>query len=223
MVVDEFITKFRTAVLDVVAPPFWSGEEIVDFLNEAVQEACERAKLIEDRSTPAVCSVLLQPGIDTYVLHRSVLEIKRLACNGRLLCETSVEEQDLGGCHWEQHVGQPRSFIFEPANGARNPQVRLVPTPSSAGVAALTVYRSAIRPLLSGDCNTAPELPARYHSRLMHWMMYRGHLKQDADTFDVVKASEHLVLFEQAFGSRADANVQRKHRDDSPPLVHSSW
>lgn len=50
MKVDDFIACFRAAVVDEVHGQFWSDAEIVSYLNEAVQEACERAKLIEDRS-----------------------------------------------------------------------------------------------------------------------------------------------------------------------------
>lgn len=222
MNVDDFISAFRTAVLDKEDPPFWSSGEIVSFLNEAVQEACERAKLIEDRTTATVCTLAVVVGQDTYPLHPSVLEVKRASFSGRVMCETSVEEEDESNCRWEQLKGQPRRFIFEPASGARPPQLRLVPSPNIPGTIALTVCRGALKSL---DCtrNESPEIPARFHTRLMHWLMYRAHLKQDADTFDTVKAAEHLGLFELAFGKREDANVQRKHRDDSPPLVHSNW
>lgn len=223
MNVGDFITAFRTACLDQADPPFWVSEEIVGFLNEAVQEACERAKLIEDRSTNTVCTLPIVVGQDTNPLHPSVLEIKRATFNGRVIDETSVEEEDTHSCGWEQREGQPRRFIYEPASGARPPQLRLLPKPSGSGVVALTVYRGALKPLNACSKQESPELPIRFHTRLMHWLMYRAHLKQDADTFDTVKAAEHLALFEQAFGRREDANVQRKHRDDSPPLVHSSW
>jgi len=223
MTIDDFINAFRTAVHDKADPPFWGSEEIVGFLNEAVQEACERAKLIEDRTTGAVCTLSVVTDQDTYPLHPSVLEIKRATIGGRVMCETSVEAQDEVSMNWEQRSGRPRSFIFEPASGARAPQLRLLPKPSGPGTVSLTVYRGALKPLNACSKGESPEIPARFHTRLMHWMMYRAHLKQDADAFDTVKAGEHLALFEQAFGSRADANVQRKHRDRRPPIVRYRW
>lgn len=53
MKVEDFIQEFRSTVMDNEVPYFWTSENIVRYLNEAVQEACERAKLIEDRSTPS--------------------------------------------------------------------------------------------------------------------------------------------------------------------------
>ena len=94
MNVADFIAAFGSELADKGEPPLWSDEEIAAYLNEAVQEACERAYLIEDRSTPAVCAIAFQPGVDTYNLHASVFEIKRLTYRGRPLDETSVEALD---------------------------------------------------------------------------------------------------------------------------------
>ena len=215
MKVADFIDGFRSSVGDNEVPYFWSAEDIVRYLNEAVQEACERAKLIEDRRTPTVCSLTLQAGVSTYDLHPSVLEIKRLTLNGQKL------DEDCPG--WELQAGKPSCFIFEQAAGVQPPRVRFVRSPVSAGAVALTVFRGALKPL-SADLDTAkPEIHERFHERLMDWVLHRAYLKQDADTFDPGKAAQSLALFVQAFGERPDANVQRKHRDRRPPVVHINW
>lgn len=219
MKVDDFIIQFRAAAFDEVDPPFWSDEEIVTYLNEAVQEACERAKLIEDRSM----SLTLVPGQDTYNLHSSVFEIKRLAFRGRPLHETSVEALDAECPGWESRSGLPRCFIFEQASGAQPPKVRLVPTPIAADMASLTVCRGALKPLNPDLTNAQPEIPTRFHERLLDWAMHRAYLKQDAETFNPNKAEASLSLFVQAFGQRPDANVQRKQRDRRPPVVAINW
>ena len=219
MWVDGFITRFRDAVHDLAEPYFWTEDEIVAYLNEAVQEACERAKLIEDRSM----SIALLAGQDTYDLHPSVFEIKRLSLRGRPLDETSVEELDGDAPGWELRTGLPRWFIFEQASGVQPPRVRLVPTPAIAEEVGLTVYRGALKEL-SADMPTArPEIPSRFHERLMDWLMHRAYLKQDAEVFDPNKAAASLALFVQAFGERPDANVQRKQRDRRPPVVQCNW
>lgn len=219
MQVGDFITTFRELASDNEFPPFWSDERIVSYLNEAVQEACERAKLIEDRSM----SLAVEPGQDTYSLHPSVFEIKRLTFRGRPIDETSVEELDCDAPGWELRSGQPRLFIFEQASGGQPPKVRLIPTPVTAEDAGLTVYRGARKELSANNVSALPEIPTRFHERLMDWVMHRAYLKQDADTFDPAKAATSLALFVQAFGERPDANVQRKHRDRRPPIVHCNW
>lgn len=223
MKVADFIEAFRDQVADHVVPPFWSDAQIVHYLNEAVQEACERAKLIEDRLTPAVCSITLVPDVATYQLHASVFEIKRATLRGRPLDETSVEEMDADCTGWESLKGLPRAYIFEQASGARPASIRLVRVPAQADTLALTVFRGALKPL-SPDLDIGkPEIPERFHERLMDWVLHRAYLKQDADTFDPDKAAVSLALFVQAFGERPDANVQRKRRDKRPPLVRMSW
>ena len=123
MKVADFITEFRDIVKDNEVPQFWSSENIVRYLNEAVQEACERAKLIEDRTTPAVCSITLQAGESTYALHPSVFEIKRLTLRGRPLTESSVEELDCEAPGWESRGGTPRWFVLEQASGLQPAKV----------------------------------------------------------------------------------------------------
>ena len=223
MKVADFIDGFRSSVGDNEVPYFWSAEDIVRYLNEAVQEACERAKLIEDRRTPAVCNLALQAGVSTYDLHPSVLEIKRLTLNGQKLDETSEEELDEDCPGWELQSGKPSCFIFEQAAGVQPPRLRFVRSPVSAGAVALTVFRGALKPL-SADLDTGkPEIPERFHERLMDWVLHRAYLKQDADAFDPSKAAVSLALFVQSFGARPDANVQRKQRDRRPPVVRSNW
>ncbi|CAN7366689.1 phage adaptor protein [Acidovorax sp. LjRoot117] len=223
MKVEDFFREFRDTVADHAEPPFWTSENIVRYLNEAVQEACERAKLIEDRLTPAVCSIALQPNVSTYPLHPSVFEIKRATLRGRPLDETSVEEMDDDCPGWENQKGLPRCFIFEQASGAQPANLRLVRMPTQADTVVLTVYRGALKPLRADLDMGRPEIPERFHERLMDWMLHRAYLKQDADAYDPEKSATSLALFVQAFGERPDANVQRKQRDRRPPLVRMNW
>lgn len=217
----EFINRFRTHLRDDSVPPFWGSDEIVGFLNEAVQEACERAKLIEDRSSDATVVQLL-PAQSTYDLDCSVLQIKRATLQGRPLDETSVEELDCDDSGWERRTGKPRCFVFEPATGSEPPRIRFVATPTLADTVSLTVFRGALTPL-KVDSNRGPEIPERFHERLLDWMYFRAYMKQDADAFDPKKAAESLSVFVQAFGERPDANVQRKRRDKHPRVVRMRW
>lgn len=223
MRVKELIQRFRETVDDAVDKKFWTDEEVVFHLNEAVQEACERAKLLEDRSTPGVCSITLVPGVATYDLHPSVLEIKRLVLAGRLVHETSVEHLDCTHPGWEQRRGVPRQFLLEQANSQGAPRLRLVPEPVAAGVIGLTVIRGALEPLSHLIPNAEPEIHERFHTRLLDWVYHRAYLKQDAEVFNPDKAAVSLALFERAFGERPDANVQRKQRDRRPPVVRYRW
>lgn len=223
MQVSDIISRFRETVDDCHAPHFWSDDVVVGYLNEAVQEACERANLIEDRNTPAVCALAVVAGQARYALHPSVLLIKRATLNGALIHETSVEDLDEESSRWETRVGTPRRFLFEQAIGGAAPHLQLVSIPAALGTVGLTVYRGALKPLSATRPTDVPEIPARYHTRLLDWMYHRAYFKQDADSFDASKAAQSLALFEQAFGERPDANVQRKQADRQPPIVRCAW
>ncbi|OGA63069.1 MAG: hypothetical protein A2710_26590 [Burkholderiales bacterium RIFCSPHIGHO2_01_FULL_64_960] len=223
MKVAEFIAAFRADLRDGVEGELWSDADIVRYLNDAVQEACERSKLIEDRQTPAVCTITLVPDVSTYQLHPSVFEIKRATLRGRPLDETSVEELDDDCPGWENWKGSPRLFIFEQASGARPASIRLVRIPTQADTLSLTVYRGALNPLTAANGTAKPELPERFHERLKDWVYRCAYLKQDADAFDKSKAIEFEASFERSFGARPDANVQRKQRDRRPPIVAINW
>lgn len=223
MNVAEFIAAFRADLRDDVDGELWSDADIVRYLNDAVQEANERAFLTEDRATPAVCSITLTADVSTYNLHPSVIRIKRLTYLGRPLDETSVEEMDAESSNWESRSGEPRRYIFEQASGGSPARVRLWPTPTSAGTIALTVNRGALKKLTVDIGTAKPELPERFHERLKDWVYRCAYLKQDADAFDKSKAIEFEASFERSFGARPDANVQRKQRDKRPPIVRSNW
>lgn len=121
MKVADFITEFRGIVQDNEVPPFWASENIVRYLNEAVQEACERAKLIEDRTTPAVCSITLQAE-STYALHPQCFRDqaaglpREAAGRNQVRRLTAIARAGDPGC-----ARSPQSFIFEQAMAPNHP------------------------------------------------------------------------------------------------------
>lgn len=214
MNVEQFIADFRRDMDDAEEPYLWSTEFIVSALNTAVDEACERAKLIEDRTTAEVCTINLQVGVTDYRLHAAVLEVKRLTLRGRPLCETSVEELDSHDCGWESRTGTPRWWIQDYNGG-----LRLVPQPVLAEAIHLTVYRTPLEPLSADIDSGEPEIKPILHKRLLPWLYREAYLQTDTETYDAEKAARHEATFERSFGARPDANVQRKRIDKRPPVT----
>jgi hypothetical protein len=211
MDVDAFIVEFRERAQDTVVPYLWSDAEILGYLNDALDEACERSRLIEDSTTAECCAITLSTGVSRYDLHASVFLVKRLTFRGRALIESSVEAEDRSDPNWESRTGEPWRFIQTES------QLRLIPTPTAdqdGEDIALTVYRRQLESLTLGDF--APEIAERYHQRLLDWMLHRAYSKPDADTVNPAKADEHEARFIRSFGERVDANVQRKRRDKRP-------
>lgn len=219
----ELIAQAREALADEVLPQLWSDEALVGYLNEAIQEACERALLIQDMTTPTVCRVEVLEGQGLYKLHPSVLRVERATLAGRPLDETSIENLDETMGNWEVRSGQPRSFVFMQTFGAGHPALQLVPIPTAAGEISLRVYRGPLERLTLENVDGAPEIPVRHHHKLVNWVARCAFLRPDADSHDADRAQVHENYFERDFGARPDANVQRKRRDKRPRVVKSNW
>ncbi|EER61546.1 conserved hypothetical protein [Acidovorax delafieldii 2AN] len=219
MNVADFIATFRREMADASTPYMWSDEDIAAYLDEAVKEACERARLIEDSTTPAVTTLAVLAGQYSYTLHPSVIDLKRVTYKGKALTLSSVEAEDQNEMTWENRTGaEPLRYIY---NGMGT--LRLVPIPTQPLTVQLTVYRQPLK-TLTADIDTAiPEIPAVFHPRLKAWIYRCAYLKQDADTFDKSKSEEFEAQFERAFGTRLDANMARKRRDRALPVVRSNW
>lgn len=222
MTPQELIDHLRGEILDDAADgQLWTDDNLVRYLNAAVNEACERAWLIEDRFTPACCVIPLVAGQAEYPLHKSVLKVKRVAWGREILAPTSTEALDDDHFGWENAQGRPEAFIESSSNG-----IRLSRIPRAADVAAtpslqLTVYRTLLCPLtINGQLDTElPDIKPIYQLRLLWWAAHLAFLKRDAEAFDPVRANEFEAMFTRAFGQRRDANVERKHRDRRPPVV----
>lgn len=219
MTVQDFIDEYRRVIDDQAAPFLLADADIVRYLNDAVDEACERALLIEDRSSPEATSIALVAGQGSYPLHASVIKVKRVALGRRVLTETSSEKMDEECCGWETMAGSPRHYIHTGAG-----DLVLVRIPRAEDVAvdpalALTVYRKPLTPLSVGALTESPEINALYHPRLFPWIYRCAYLKRDSEIYDASRAAQEEAIFAASFGVRPDANVQRKRRDKRPPFV----
>lgn len=220
MNVNDFIARFRSDLGDAELPYLWSDADIIRYLNSAIKEACERALLIEDRTSMDACRLRTVVGRADYDLHPSVIKVKRVAFRGRALEETSIEAMDSACSNWESRLGEPGKFI------SSDRSIRLVPKPSTGESIALVVYRTQLEEfetdaLRSGEDDL--EIGSIYHERLLPWMYCLAYRKHDSEVFNKDKSLEYEATFERSFGVRPDANVQRKHRDRRPPLVQSAW
>jgi len=218
VIVEQLIAEFRRVLQDAELPYLWSDDEICLYLTDAVNEACTRASLIEDRATEDVCAFSTVVGTDSYPLHQSIHRIKRVTVGGYPLLETSVEYLDQVMQGWEARSGLPDFYLTEGET-----QIRLVPTPDKVYSVAMTVYRTPLDDLTIDNTDASPEIHPRFHMQLMPWVYRCALLKQDAETSDKARAAEYEGIFADSFGKRIDANVRRKQRDKRPPVVSMNW
>lgn len=216
MTLEDFIAEFRRVRQDEQSGYLWSDEEITSYVNEAINEACERALLIEDRTTETVCTISLTVGESSYPLHDSIIKVKRVTLDGTVLPETSIEKMDELDTFWENRSGTPTRYMLDGNMGIRFDRM-----PTVAEYASMTVYRTPLEPLAAAT--DVPEIKSLYHLRLMPWVYRCALLKQDSEVFDQSEAEKQEATFIRNFGERPDANVQRKRRDRRPPIVRAIW
>lgn len=192
---------FRGEVDDVVEPFLWSPEEALEYLNDAQNEAARRILAFIDSSTAACCQLVV-PTTGLAVLDPRVLSVRTVRVPGQRPMRR-MTTQDMMACFptWEDAAAStyPEAFIPDYESG----KLRFHPKPSAQLTVYLTVVRDALAELTKRD--DTPELPARYHRALRHWMAHRAYLKPDEETYRPEKAKEAAALFEMEFGPKVRA------------------
>jgi hypothetical protein len=201
MTLQDLITLFRNEADDATEPYLWSDEEVIEFANDAENEACRRARLLVD-STSALTQLLVDP-LDAGViaLDPSVVFVRRASlANRRPLARMTVRDLDDQNPYWQAtSPGTPRAFVTDYQTGA----ILLYPAPAEDDMLLLTIVRTPLVEMASLE--DSPEISPRFHRSLRYWMLYRAYSKQDSQANDPKKAADSLALFEQEFGKKSSA------------------
>lgn len=202
MQLSELITLFRQEADDTVQPYLWSDAELIDFANDAQDEACRRGRLLVDSTTPEITSrSVLVADNGLLPLDARVLFIRRARLAGRVaLQRMNMQDMESWNAFWQDMApGTPTMFITDYSTG----YVQLWPMPDANSTLLLTVVRMPMNQM--NDGSDVPEIAPRWHRSLRHWMLYRAYSKQDSEANDPKKAADSLALFEQEFGKKSSA------------------
>jgi hypothetical protein len=219
----ELIARVRVLANDQIKPYFWSDEEITAWLNEAVDEAAIRGRLLYEKQD-SYCKTSVVQGEDTYPLPPALYEIVHLSFQPEKqerrvpLRLISHEDMDAVRPGWREHFGLP---VFA-LQGERT--IRLAPTPNCGGLLHIEGYRLSVRKmrLNHGDEDT-PEIHPASHIHLAQWALHKGFSVPDADAFDPERSALAEQEFTRYFGWRPDSNLRRITREDVPHHVQAFW
>lgn len=213
----QLIDTFRRRAFDLARPYLWSNDELQEFLDDAHNEAAERASLLRDSTTDEICVIPIIAGTAGYDLDYRILSVERakLDSQTRPMVITSTEELDLDHPGWESHTGSVMKVAID-AQGS-GWRATLFGVPGADDTLRLHVFRLPMVSIV-GDADE-PEIHPRLHVSLVDWMMYRAYSKKDAETQDDAKAAEFEAIFTSAFGRRIDSNVRRKQQDRAPKVT----
>jgi hypothetical protein len=217
MKLQELISLTRAAADDVAVPYLCSDDELKEFANDAENEACRRARLVTDATTPSICEIAVTSGTSTYALDKRVIFVRRAKLNSQHQALRSVDYRDLDeqDPSWESaQNAKPRAWV----RNWESQRIRLWPTPNANDTLRLRVVRSPLAPMVSLSADN-PEIPERFHRGLVNWMLFRFFSKKDTQTQDDKRAAEYLALFEQEFGAKSSAIdetwINENHGHDS--------
>lgn len=220
MTLAELIASFRVDADDQTAPYLWPDEEVRLWLNEAEDEACQRAKLIFDSSTAAVCQIAVTTAASVYALHAATLDIYRAALTDAagdifVLTPTDRIELDRVRPDWRTVTRRPTAFIQHDTN------IELDAVVDATYTLNLEVCRL---PLTTMDFSTdVPEINRMHHRHLVQWALHRAYSKPDSETLNLDKSARAEDAFTKVFGNRPGADMRKKQQANRPHRVKAVW
>lgn len=199
----SLIDRCRLVTQDTERPYLWADDEFIEALNEAADDACIRARLIEKDDIE-----LDQAANDAYVeIPEWLWSIQRVTFSGRKLdlCDKQMlDERE--GMDWESRTADIPIACYEVGG-----QLRLYPTPTTAGAVVAHGFCTPASPM--ADDEDEPDwLRPRLHEKLVDGALAITYMKNDADAFNPGAADRYAADFEKTFGPRPDEKVVRRLR-----------
>lgn len=219
----DLLAALREMLDDSIKPYQWSDASLIRKLNNAVREACLRARLLKDdeASCPSLCRVPVTAGQARIKYPKEVLVVRngRLAAGPCNLWALTADSLDKWRGNWDvddQQQGAPEIMVMDLAQKT----IRLYPTPSADDTLYLRAWRVA-RPselLTLAALEREPVIQIPDPEELCHWAAHEAYMTRDEETMDTKAASDHLALFEARFGKRPTLHDMARWAD-SPPRV----
>lgn len=217
MTLAQLRALYRALARDEAQPYLASDATLNTFINEAVDEAAKRARLIHDDSSTAVCQITVAQVSSvyphTYALHASLYELTSV----RLFTPADGEpvELKLVSREWlDANVTEWRESTEEPLYAVQDDTtLRIVPRPQADGLLKLEGYRLPLT-ALSADGDT-PAINGAHHRHLVQWVLHRVFGLPDAEFYDANKSARALAEFERYFGPPVDSDLRRSTRHDT--------
>ena len=173
----------------------WSQAEILEYAQDAENEAAERAGLLLDNSG-AFTDISVNTSTALYTMSNTIVDVRSaiMALGTKELLRTTEKVLDLSYASWRSKTGTPRSYFVSATN-----EIRVYPQPIVVDTINMTVTRFPNTPM---TINGSPEIQARDHPGLLEWILYRSYMKNDSETLNVDKALDHKANFVKIFGEK---------------------
>jgi len=206
----------ETAIRD--SDRLWSTKEMNRYINRIYRLIARETKCIRDAITPSITQIpsvpvdytTFTPGtedyrlandINSWIYHTDVapyiypldpliLDIDEIKWTERAwrLTKVSVSKWQVNP-FWEQVLGMPTEYATDYSNGV----IALNFRSDSADTLRLIVRRMPLKDLIA-DADI-PEFRTHYHDFMINGILWQMYSKQDAETFDGVKAVDYKTMW----------------------------
>lgn len=219
----ELRAATRAILDDATEPYLWPDDDIDRRLNNAVREACIRARLlrVDADGDPERCLLAVDAGSIRVPLDPSILGIRSASLSDgahtlRIVSTTDLDRLEPG---WDAGNAESASSPYYLVVDVEQNAVRLWPTPDQDLTLRLRAWRlPSDLEQMEGDSDT-PALSIPDLEELCHWAAYECYMLTDSQTYDPQAAAAHLELFERRFGKRPNLHEMARWADSPSPRV----
>ena len=211
MQASELIQEFRDH-LDDDDPEdddrLWSDTEVLSYLNEAIDEFCMETEILID-STNALTQLVVTADNPFVPYDDRIIRFERVSHDTttnrtlQIVSILNIQSEsyandygiNLSSSAWLNTTGDPRLLISNMATQ----QLRAYPIPTANTTVATTVRRLPLlqftQPMV--DAGNSPEIPQRFHRKLLTYMKLLAYSKTDGETYDDTNALKYTALWER--------------------------
>lgn len=200
----------------------WSNILLTEYINRAEREACNRAELIVDSETPAICEIAVVAGTNEYIYDDRIVWIKRAKlANRRCPLESTTSAQlDEDEPNWENREGEPGKYVLD----LKENKIQFNRVPTDDDTLTLTVHRLPENDLDWASNSETPEIHQQYHIHLLDWVYHLAYSQHDEDTYNEKLSNTHAAKFEAMFGRRRSINrLVQMRRQSRARKVRPCW
>lgn len=215
MTPETLLSQFRTEVADTVQPYLWANSEIFRYINETQMRFVRIVGGIPD-ATSAITTIVCADGEEFVGVSPLIMKLRGVirASDGRAVNIINYDDIE-----WDptplssSNTGNITTVI----TGMSANALRLVPIPEGQQTLKLVVDRL---PAQIDQTSESFEIDPQHHYTLLEGIKALAYAKQDADTFDMARATTHEQNFVRLATS---ARRERERREHKHRNVAFSW
>jgi len=217
----ELIREFRLHLDDldpVDEDRLWTDEEVLFFLNQSINEFVQETEVIID-SSDAMTQLAVTADSPWITYDDRIIRFERLSYDigtNRQLDIVSIlnlqnNDHDYGfnftSPRWMATKGQPHLLVSD----METQKLRLYPIPTANSTIACTVRRMPLVQFtqVEVDAGDEPEIPQRFHRKLLIYMKYMAYSKEDGETYDGQIMAKFALEWQKAI-SESKNRIERE-------------